>query len=261
MSLETILLNHCVHGEWGPIPWVILHGLLGRARNWASMASAMAQTPLQGGLTVDLRNHGASGHISPHTYPAMVADVCRLLNEKKLSKVHLIGHSMGGKAAMLLACRYPERVARLTVVDIAPKAYEEIHYGREFQAMRHLNLGMIETRAQADAALQPFIADPQQRAFLLTNLARDAQGQFFWQADLQALEIALPHLASHPLNLQDQYHGPTTFICGAQSTFVHPQDTTGIQHHFPAARIEWIPQAGHNPHIDTPAAFLGLLIS
>ncbi|NCF11702.1 MAG: alpha/beta fold hydrolase, partial [Gammaproteobacteria bacterium] len=164
----TVDLNYREQGN-GPA-LLILHGLFGSAANWGRIARELAADHRV--IVADLRNHGASPHAPDTGYPAMAADVAALL--ERLSPdapVTLLGHSMGGKTAMRFALEHPGRVARLLVVDIAPRAYRG-NQDDVVAALRRLDLDALPSRAAADARLAQWIPDPSLRAFLLTNLVQ-----------------------------------------------------------------------------------------
>ena len=143
-----MILSHRDLGGAGNPPLVLLHGMLGSSRNWQTAGRDLAARFHV--LAVDLRNHGVSPHAPTMTYSEMVADVLAWLDAQGLASVTLLGHSMGGKVAMLLACRHPERVSRLLVVDIAPKDYQWVGHRASFAAMNELNLADLRSRAQID---------------------------------------------------------------------------------------------------------------
>src|SRR5262245_54058234 len=128
-----MLLHHVDLGGAGKPPMLLLHGLLGSSRNWLSTGRDLAK--YHHVMALDARNHGKSAHAPEMTYDVMVADTLKWMDEQNLAKATIVGHSMGGKTAMLLACRHPERVERLVVVDIAPKDYSWAAHRGEFLAM------------------------------------------------------------------------------------------------------------------------------
>lgn len=257
MLLVSLNAQHVGLEDPSQAPWVILHGLLGSSRNWGSCAKKLGAVASV--WLVDLRNHGASPHASPSTYSAMVEDVLHFMDSRGLSKVRLMGHSMGGKVAMAFACQYPERLERLVVVDIAPKTYEEIHYAAEFKAMATLPLSMLNSRKAAEAHMATFVEDAVHLQFLLTNLVRTPQGGFCWQINLSALTAALPHLATNPLQPSDCYLGPTLFVRGGRSHFIELGDAALIKQYFPQSSILTLPTAGHNPHVEAQDDFIALI--
>ncbi len=260
MPLSSILPYHQHIGldpQAGHPQWVILHGLLGSSRNWGSFSKQMGA--FSSVWLLDMRNHGRSPHASPSTYEAMLGDLLQFLESYHLKKIHLIGHSMGGKLAMLLACRYPEYLEQLVVLDIAPKRYQELHYASEFYAMQTMALSQIKNRQDAEAHMANFIRDPMHRQFILTNLQRNESGAFYWQVNLPALKAALPELAMNPLEEGDSFKGPSLFVRGGRSHFIGEEDAMSIKNHFPNAEIVNFPASGHNPHIDAPSELLALL--
>ena len=250
-------LFHRDLGGAGKPPLVILHGLLGSSRNWQTTGRDL--TARFHVMALDLRNHGGSPHEEAMTYEFMVADVLAWLDAQGLAQVTLLGHSLGGKVAMLLACRHPERMKRLIVVDIAPKDYHSAAHREEFAAMSALDLASLASRTAAEQSFEAQVPDWVMRKFLATNLERTPEGQWRWLINLPALTAALPVLEANALAPEDQFAGETLFILGGKSRYVKEADYAGIHRHFPGARIETIATAGHNPHMETREAFVALL--
>src|SRR5262245_55480923 len=190
MSLE---LAHTAYGESGP-PVLILHGLLGSARNWASFARQIGASHRV--FALDLRNHGASPWADRMTYDEMAEDVRAFMARQRLPAAAVIGHSMGGKVAMRLALAHGAQVLRLVVVDVAPVAYER-SFNAFVEAMRGLDLSRIARRPEADALLAEQIDDPAVRSFLLQNLV-SAEAGLAWRVPLQALADNMPELVGFP---------------------------------------------------------------
>jgi esterase len=251
-------LSHRDLGGAGNPPLVILHGLLGSSRNWQTVGRDLA-TKFHV-FALDLRNHGGSPHADEMTYPAMVADVLAWLDAQSLSCVTLMGHSMGGKTAMLLACQHHERVQSLIVVDVAPKDYFWIAHRDEFAAMNELDLAQLQTRAEAEQRFEARVSDWAMRKFLATSLERQPEGGWRWIVNLPALTAALPVLEKNPLSAGDRYDGPAIFITGGKSNYVQPSDHAAILQHFPAAKFEVLAESGHNPHMDARERFVASVL-
>jgi len=245
-------------GGAGRPPLAILHGFLGSSRNWQTAGAALAAHFHVAAL--DLRNHGRSPHAAGMDYPAMVGDVLAWLDARALPRATLLGHSLGGKVAMALACRHPERVARLVVVDIAPKEYPALAQRTEVVAMNELRLSDLHSRAEAEVRLEAHVPDFGMRRFLASNLERDAAGQWRWTVNLPVLTAALPELVKSPLGPEDRCAGPAQFILCGRSGFVRPEDHALIRRHFPAAVLSALPQSGHNPHLEARDAFVELVV-
>jgi esterase len=252
-------LFHRDLGGAGKPPLVILHGLLGSSRNWQTAGADLAEKFHVGAL--DLRNHGRSPQADEMTYEAMMDDVLAWLDSQAMTQATLLGHSLGGKVAMLLACRHPERVTRLIIVDIAPKDYSLQAHRSEFTAMNQLDLTSLQSRAEAEHHFEMLVPKWAMRKFLVTNLERDEDGRWRWQINLPVLTRALPELEKNPLTPSDRYAGPTLFILGGKSRFVEAQDHEKILQYFPPARIETIAEAGHNPHMDEREAFARMILN
>ncbi len=254
---RVVKLFHRDLGGEGRPPLVILHGLLGSSRNWQTAGRDLAAHFHVSAL--DLRNHGQSPHADEMSYETLVADVLGWLDAQGLDRVTLLGHSLGGKVAMALACRHPERVRELVVVDIAPWAYHAASHRAELAALSAIDLATLKSRAAAEQALESAVPDWAMRKFLVTNLGIDGVGRWQWQANLPALTAALAHLESNPLRGGERFAGPVRFIVGGRSDYVRPADKAFIHEYFPAARLETIAGAGHNPHIETREAFVALV--
>lgn len=252
------MLNSLTLGEDGAAsPIVIAHGLFGSARNWGVIAKRLSETRRV--VAVDMRNHGQSQWLAPHDYPAMAADLADVI-ESIGGRADVIGHSMGGKAAMVLALRHPQAVRRLVVADIAPVSYGHTQQGM-IDAMRGVDLSMVETRGDADRQLAGAVAEAGVRAFLLQSLDVKARA---WRLNLDQLEADMPAILGFPEEASGSFDGPVLMLSGANSDYVLPEHRDRIKALFPAARFAKIPGAGHWLHAEKPrefeaacAAFLG----
>jgi len=247
-------LHHVDLGGAGQAPMLVLHGLLGSSRNWQTTGRDLAAHFHV--LALDARNHGRSPHADDMSYEAMVGDLLAWMDARSLPKATIVGHSMGGRTAMALACRHPERVDRLVVVDVAPRAYSWQGHRAEFAAMNELNLDSLQSRQEAEMRFEARVPDLGMRKFLTTNLTRDDDGRWRWQVNLPVLTAALPLLEKGALAPNDRFDGPTLFVVGGRSRYVEAADHASIREHFPAARIATIPESGHNPHMDAREAFV-----
>lgn len=236
-------------------PVVILHGLFGSARNWASIARRLAERRRV--VALDLRNHGGSPWTEEMDYPAMAADIRDVL--APLGRCALVGHSMGGKAAMAAALLYPGLIERLAVVDIAPVAYGGGQHGAYIRAMQAVDLAGVQRRAEVEEALRPGVDDPAIRAFLLQNLEPDEAGGLRWRLNLEVLGRSLPDILGWPELPGRRYDGPVRVIAGEASGYVRPEHHDTLRGYFPKAEIVTVPGAGHWPHAEQPDAFLRLL--
>jgi len=237
----------------GP-PVVLLHGLFGMARNLGALMRGLSGTHRV--IALDLRNHGASPHGLPMDYPTMAEDVLETLTGMGALPCPVMGHSMGGKVAMMLALTHPSAVSRLAVSDIAPVRYPPRN-ATVVAALRGLELRPGLTRAEADAALREAIPDEAQRGFLLLNLRID--GEPGWRVGLAEIGASLPAIESWDAPEGARYDGPTVFIGGEQSQFIRPEHRPVIKALFPAARFVTVKRAGHWVHVDNPDGFLAVM--
>ena len=231
-----------------------LHGLFGQGKNWTGIAKGLHDCRVS---LVDLPDHGRSDWTSSISYPGMADAVAGLLAPGGPATV--VGHSMGGKVAMMLALRQPALVSRLCVVDIAPVGYQEFATFAEYvRGMRALDLDRLTNRAAADRQLAPYVPDPTIRSFLLQNLRRDDTG---WrsQLNLQLLGEHLDEVAGWPDVTADPYAGPVLWVAGANSRYVGPASAARMRAYFPRAQLVTVKNAGHWVHADQPAVFLTLL--
>ena len=241
------MLNTITHGQPTDLPpLVIVHGLFGSARNWGVIAKRLADRRQV--VAVDLRNHGASPWFDTHSYHDMADDLGRTLDG--LGPVDLVWHSMGGKAAMVLALTRPERVNRLLVADIAPVPYGHTQM-QYIDAMRRVDLARVERRADAAAQLADHGVDPALQSFFTQSLdLREKR----WQLNLDALADHMPHILSFP-DISGAYDAPTLFLSGGKSDYVQREHRPRIRELFPAARFARLPNAGHWLHAEEPRAF------
>jgi pimeloyl-ACP methyl ester carboxylesterase len=238
------------------VPVVILHGLFGSGRNWASIAQRLASAHRV--VALDARNHGASPWADTMSYAEMAEDVLAALRARGITSAALLGHSMGGKAAMICALLHPESVERLVVVDVAPAAHDS-PFGAYIAAMRSVDLAGVSRRGEVDRQLAAAVPDPAERAFLLQNLVFE-DGAARWRINLDALARTLTDIASFPsLPVGASYAGPALFIAGERSDYLRPKDEPAIHRLFPKAEIRRIAGAGHWVHAEAPDAFLDLV--
>ncbi|MXQ08687.1 alpha/beta fold hydrolase [Alphaproteobacteria bacterium GH1-50] len=240
------MLNAVVHpSEQSGTPLLIAHGLFGSARNWGVIAKRLSEErPV---TVVDMRNHGESPWFDVHGYPEMADDLAIATG----GTAHdVIGHSMGGKAAMVMALTRPELVGRLVVADIAPVAYShtQMHL---IDAMRELDLSTVEKRSDADRQLAALVPDAGIRAFLLQSLDPKERR---WRLNLDALADEMDKVLGFP-DIDGRFEGATLFLSGANSDYVQPEARDRIKVLFPNAVFAKIPDAGHWLHAEKPREF------
>ena len=243
----AVALNHTDCGDGVPI--VILHGLFGRLRNWQGMQKQLARAARI--VTADLRNHGESPWSDEMSYPAMAADIAKLIGDLNIAPAVIVGHSMGGKAAMCLALSQPELVQSLMVVDIAPVDYQN-DYGPYIDAMRAVPLTELSRRGEAEEYLKADIPETGIRAFIMQNLG-ETEGGLAWQANINAIENGMPNIMTFPNFAGATYDGPTRFVIGGTSDYVKAEHRHQIMSLFPNASHAVIKGAGHWVHAQKPA--------
>lgn len=245
---RCVMLHTILHGApTDRIPLLIVHGLYGSGRNWGVLAKRLSDERLV--VVVDMRNHGNSFWSDSHTYCDMADDLAEVIAAHG-GQMDVIGHSMGGKASMMLALRHPDMVRRLLVADIAPVTYghSQLKY---IEAMRQVDLNSIKRRADAHDQLAKLGVEPELQSFFTQSL--DVQEKR-WRYNLDALADQMPEIMSFP-ETDAQWPGTALFLSGAASDYVRPEHRPAILARFPAARFARIPKAGHWLHADNPRAF------
>lgn len=240
--------------------FAFLHGLFGRGRNWTQIAHRLAENDL-GSVLFDLPNHGRSTWTKRFDYQQMAEVVAAEIDLRLGSAAGLIlvGHSMGGKVAMLTALQHPELVPGLAVVDIGPGESASVsEFTGLIQAMRGLDLATLGSRAEADALLAAGIGREETRQFLLQNLRR--KGGWHWQLNLDLLADSLPAIGGWPEIDAAPYLGPTTWILGEKSDYVSPHLVPEMTRLFPNLTRVVVPGATHWVHSDAPDATLAALL-
>ena len=248
--MTSIELAYDAFGETGPVV-VILHGLLGSARNWTSFAKELVGAHRV--FTLDLRNHGRSPWAPTMSFDEMAADVAAFIERYGRGAITLVGHSLGGKVAMRLALTRPDFVARLVVVDVAPVAYAHT-FGPFVEAMQEVDLSAVRQRTDADLQLESTIGDAVIRNFLLQNLIKTEAG-YAWRVNLEALAANMPELLGFP-ETDATYPGPTLFVAGGRSRYIKSEHRPIIERLFPSAESVVIAGAGHWVQAERPTEFL-----
>ena len=264
----TLKFKKSGHGA----PLVILHGLYGSSDNWITIGRK-----LEDRFTVyipDLRNHGHSPHATTHTYQDMVDDLQLFFKIHHIEKAIVMGHSMGGKVAMMFAAEYPEHVTGLIVADIAPKSYNknEVPYKTVMEheqilgLMEELNLVSVTSRKEIDHFLAEKLHNSTLRQFLIKNIHRNKENYFEWKINVPVLKHALVSITSGVSGgwFDDRrpiLGYPVTFIRGLKSDYISNEDLPGIKAIYPEARIIDIADAGHWLHAEQPEKFIQALLS
>ena len=242
-------LHFQVQGQGHPL--VILHGFLGSLDNWRAMSKRLAGAFRV--YAVDLRNHGRSPHSDVMNYPVKAQDIGEFVAAEGLTPPFILGHSMGGKVAMEFAVHFPESVAKLVVVDIAPKAYPPVHRPL-LLALRAVNLSAYISYGDIGAALARAVTDAALRDFLLKNLYRDADQAFRWRIALDEI-IQNYDALTQAIAVERPFEKPACFIRGGRSNFVEDHDLASLHAAFPRAEIKTIAGAGHWLHVEAADEF------
>jgi esterase len=239
-------------GQGSPI--IILHGLFGFSDNWQTIAKALADNFTV--ITPDLRNHGKSSHAPTHSYSDLSHDLYEFLTSQWIFESILIGHSMGGKAAMQFALDHPDMVSKLVVIDIAP-GQSKTRQDDVFEALNSIDLHNLTDRKLVEQHLMEKLGDIGVVQFLLKNLTRNTDGALEWKMNLSVLTAAHDEVLK-PIQ-GDRFLHKTLFIRGERSKYIQDADLPEIKAHFPNSEVHTIHNAGHWVHADQPLAVIEAL--
>ena len=239
----------------GP-PLIVLHGLFGSSDNWYTLAKSFSAHFTV--FLIDQRNHGQSPHTDEFNYSVLTEDLQEFIEEHKLQKPAIIGHSMGGKTAMNYAVRYPDNLGKLVVVDIVPKTYP-IHHDQILEGLIVVPVATLSSRNEADRVLSVYVPEAEVRQFLLKNLSRKSEGGFEWKINVDAINKNIEAMALGMVQ-QGTYEGPVLFVKGKRSNYFKAGDEELIKKIFPLATFTVL-DTGHWVQAENPEAFGKLVLN
>ena len=235
---------------------IILHGLMGSLDNWQSVVKVLSEFYTV--YTLDQRNHGKSPHSDDFSYDLLAADLLDFMDQQHIAKASIIGHSMGGKAAMHFALLHPERVNKLIVSDISPSVYEDRH-NLVFKALKAVDLATATTREDVQHVIEQFIDEQSTVLFLMKGLYRDTNNQFQWRFNVPALDAHYIDISDFPEH-SNNFSGKTLFVKGENSDYINASNYPDIIRYFPQHDIAEIANAGHWVHADNPQQFCSTVL-
>lgn len=233
-------------------PFVILHGFLGMSDNWKTLGRQFSEQGFQVHL-VDQRNHGRSFHNDNFNYEVLAEDLKQYCDANNLEDIILLGHSMGGKTAMLFSTLYQELVSKLIIADISPRFYP-IHHDSILNGLSALDFSTIKSRGEADTVLSNYVQDFGTRQFLLKNLYWVEKGQLGLRINLEVLKNEVAEIGE-ALPSYSVFEKDTLFLRGDRSEYIGIDDEIMITNHFSKAKVETISNAGHWLHAENPKDF------
>lgn len=250
-----MLLHSKILGEGQPM--IILHGFLGMSDNWKTLGKRFSEYGFEVHL-VDQRNHGRSFHDAQFNYEILVQDLKLYCDHYDLKDIILLGHSMGGKTAMLFAVRLPDMVSKLIVADIAPRYYP-VHHDHIIEGLLSLDFDKIKTRKAAEEELMNYIEDQGMLQFLLKNIYWIEKGQLAFRFNLKDLKNNIEEIGrAYPVELR--YEKDTLFLKGDRSEYISSEDEELIREEFPASKVITIKNAGHWLHAENPYDFFDAVL-
>lgn len=233
-------------------PLVILHGFLGMSDNWKTIATNFSDVGVEV-HALDLRNHGRSPHSEEFSYPLMVEDLFEYCTDHQLTNIDLIGHSMGGKVAMLFAMTYPNLLNKLVIADIAPRYYKP-HHQEILAALNAVDFSVKPSRSDIDETMSMHVSDFSTRQFLMKSLHWIESGQLGFRFNLDVFNRKIEEVGE-AIEANSISRTPTLFLKGENSKYIQERDLIDIKHHFPNSTVETISNAGHWLHAENPTEF------
>lgn len=237
-------------------PLIILHGLFGSSDNWYTLAKVFSERFTV--YLVDQRNHGQSPQSAEFDYKLLTEDLEEFIRGHSIQKPVIMGHSMGGKAAMNFAVKYPDHLSKLIVVDIVPKAYP-VHHDAILDGLKAIPLTGLGSRNEADKILSEYVPEPAVRQFLLKNLSRKAEGGFEWKINLEAIDRNIEQMGAGMI-FSGKYDGPSLFVKGKKSNYYGEGDEALIKTIFPKAEFAAL-DTGHWVQAENPDEFSKLVLN
>lgn len=228
-------------------PLLLLHGLFGSLENLGSLARAFSDNYCV--YSLDLPNHGRSSHSSHISLPLLAKSIVEWMDENALEQASIVGHSLGGKTAMEIALRWPTRVNKLVVMDIAPVHYRA-HHDDVFAGLLAIRPEELDSRQQAESILEEYVSEPALRSFLLKNLVRNDDGKFAWRINLPVLHKDYDNILQG--NSEGEFAGPVLFLKGEHSNYIREQHRDAILQRFPNASSKIISGTQHWLHAEKP---------
>ncbi len=239
-------------------PLIILHGLFGMGDNWATLSRAFAEKGFEV-FVPDLRNHGRSPHAAEFNYSLMAKDLSEFIALNGLTKVSLIGHSMGGKVAMYFAALFPEQIDKLIIVDIGTKYYPP-HHQSVLAAIHAVRPEELTSRKEAEAILRESLSEESTIQFLLKNLYWNEKEKLDWRFNLESIEKNIEEVGG-ALPADFHIETPSLFIAGERSGYIKVEDHAEIKKDFSTVEFAVIPDAGHWVHAENPEDFFKVSLS
>jgi len=253
--------------EWGPVhgdPVVMLHGIRGYAETFAGLAAALQ--PEYRVIGIDQRGRGASDWDPARNYytDAYVADLAAVADHLGLQQFDLLGHSMGGIAAIVYAAAYPARVRRMVIEDAGPGAFEGSAGAERIQrelATTPAGFADWDAAMAFMRALRPTVTEAAREQRLRSMLKVLPDGGYTWRYDHAG--IVATRLHPDPARVVDlrphvaQLACPTLVLRGGRSDYLQNASAQAMADANPNIQWKEVPDAGHYIHDDQPAIVAG----
>lgn len=234
---------------------VMIHGIFGMSSNLLSLARAVSSECYP--IIYDLPNHGRSPSLDPCGFVAMA----RLLNESidrdipnKNARIHVLGHSMGGKVAMVYALLYSEKVASVAVLDIAPVTYPPFHRAI-INGLHEVVDNNLQDKKSIVSMLSNY-ADNEETAMFLSKNFDIVDGKVISKLRIDEIEKNYDILRSFPTEEMKGkiYARSILFLRAERTDYFNDDYYPVIEEFFPSWELEEIADSGHNIHIENPIA-------
>lgn len=248
-------LNYRKYGQGQPL--IILHGLFGMSDNWVTLGKRFADNFEV--FIIDQRNHGLSPHSNIFNYYVMAYDLAEFIDDHNIEKPIILGHSMGGKTAMLYSLENKEKVSKLIVADISPRKYE-LHHINIIKAMQAVDFGKVKSRKDVEEQLEEEISSYKIRHIIMKNIYRVENEQLAWKININSIAENIDSIFAE-INHKNAFPKPTLFVKGGLSDYIIEEtDIPIIEKLFPNYQLKTIENASHWLHAETPEAFYQIII-
>ena len=237
---------------------LILHGFLGSGDNWLSVARELCKKNIKVHL-IDQRNHGRSFHAKSFNYDDMCNDLLYYIKHYKIIKPVLLGHSMGGKTAMLFSLKYPELISKVFIMDISPKYYPNTNQ-HIIDALKKMDLDKFSQRKEIEKVLSNSITMPEIRGFIMKSIYRKSNNKFGIRFNLESLSKNV-EIVGKEISSSNKFLKRIFFFKGEKSSYINSSDHTLVYSLFPNAEFTEIKNAGHWLHRDNMSDVLRHLLA
>lgn len=238
-------------------PLVVLHGVFGSSDNLYTVCKNISEQGFEVYI-LDARNHGQSPRADEFNYTVLAEDLNTFLDDHKLNKPVILGHSMGGKTVLEFSQTY-DNFSKLIVVDIAAKGYSP-HHDHIIKGLQAIDLNTLTSRKEAEQIFSQYVTDLGEQQFLLKNLYRSDNGGFDWRINIPVLAASTEKVVS-AISLHKKIEKPLLLMRGSDSKYVSDQSVKDLESFYTDLTLVTIEGANHWIHATKPKEFVEGVVS